>query len=107
MSYFIQVRTLENDTLVLQITGATEDLLKFIIDKYSSGYEIKICEETIKPGDMLQPHKQEVKKTYKRVQLDMGKVKALRKAGWSFEKIAEEFKCSTQTIINHLNKEAT
>ena len=105
MSYFSQVKTLENDTLVLQISGATSDLLKFIIDKYSSGYEIKISEETIKPGDMLQPHKQEVKKNYKRVQLDMGKVKALRNAGWSFEKIAEEFKCSTQTIINHLNKE--
>ena len=107
MSYFSQVKLLENDTLVLQINGATEDLLKFIIDKYSSGYEIKICEETLKPGDMLQPHKQEVKNTYKRVQLDMGKVKALRNAGWSFEKIAEEFKCSAQTIINHLNREVT
>ena len=105
MSYLCQVKLLENDTLVLQITGATEDLLKFIIDKYNSGYEIKICEETIKPGDMLQPQKQEVKRTCKRVQLDMGKVKALRNAGWSFEKIADEFNCSTQTIINHLNKE--
>ena len=53
MSYLCQVKLLENDTLVLQITGATEDLLKFIIDKYNSGYEIKICEEIIKPGDML------------------------------------------------------
>lgn len=106
MSYFVQVRLLENDTLVLQINGATEDLLKFIIDKYSSGYEIKICEETINPVTCYNPRNKKLK-TRKCVQLDMGKVKALRNAGWSFEKIAEEFNCSTQTIINHLNKEAT
>lgn len=35
--------------------------------------------------------------------LDMGKVGALRKAGWSWEKIGDEFSVSAQTVINHWN----
>ena len=38
----------------------------------------------------------------KKVQLDLGKVKALRKAGWTLEKIADEMGCSAQTIANKL-----
>ena len=34
--------------------------------------------------------------------LDMGKVKALRQAGWSLDKIADEMGCSAQTIANRL-----
>ena len=34
--------------------------------------------------------------------LDMGKVKALRKAGWTLDKIADEMGCSAQTIANKL-----
>lgn len=34
--------------------------------------------------------------------LDDGKILALRKAGWSYDKIAEELKCSPQTVANHL-----
>lgn len=37
--------------------------------------------------------------------LDMGKVKALRDAGWSFAKIADEMGVSHQTIANRLMKE--
>ena len=40
----------------------------------------------------------------KRKTLDDGKIKALRKAGWSLEKIADEMGVSAQTISNHLNK---
>lgn len=35
----------------------------------------------------------------------MGKVKALRDAGWSFAKIADEMGVSHQTIANRLMKE--
>ena len=35
-------------------------------------------------------------------ELDLGKVKALRKAGWTLEKIADEMGCSAQTIANKL-----
>ena len=34
--------------------------------------------------------------------IDIGKVKALRKAGWTLEKIADEMGCSAQTIANKL-----
>lgn len=34
--------------------------------------------------------------------LDMGKVKSLRKAGWTLDKIADEMGCSAQTIANKL-----
>lgn len=37
--------------------------------------------------------------------IDMGKVKALRNAGWTLEKIADEMGCSPQTIANKLQKE--
>ncbi len=38
----------------------------------------------------------------KKKQIDEGKIKALRKAGWSLAKIADEMRCSTQTIANRL-----
>lgn len=37
--------------------------------------------------------------------LDMGKVRALRKAGWTFDKIADEMGVSPQTIANRLKGE--
>ena len=39
----------------------------------------------------------------KPLQLDMGKIGALSRAGWSVEKIAEEMGVSGQTIRNRLN----
>lgn len=41
-------------------------------------------------------------KVKRKVVIDIAKAKALRAAGWSYEKIADEFGCSTQTIINHM-----
>ena len=38
----------------------------------------------------------------KKKPLDDGKMLALRKAGWSYEKIADEMGCSIQTVINHI-----
>lgn len=35
--------------------------------------------------------------------LDDGKIKALRNAGWTLEKIADEMHCAPQTVANHLN----
>ena len=46
------------------------------------------------------PVKMEAPKAGKKKPLDEGKLLALRKAGWSFEKIADELGCATQTIIN-------
>ena len=48
-----------------------------------------------KPADAKKPGKPKKK-------LDDGKMLALRKAGWTYEKIADEMGCSTQTVINHI-----
>lgn len=42
------------------------------------------------------------KATGKRKTLDDAKMLALRKAGWSYEKIADEMGCSAQTVVNHI-----
>lgn len=36
---------------------------------------------------------------------DTGKLMALRSAGWSIKAIAEEMRCTEQTIRNHMKKE--
>ena len=69
--------------------------IKFMLD------EIKIYLTNI--GTENDKTSEEHVKTKKRVIIDIGKVKALRAAGWSYDKISEEFGCSPQTIINHLN----
>ena len=38
-------------------------------------------------------------------ELDVGKMKALRDAGWTLKQIAEEFQCVPQTVANKLKKE--
>ena len=42
--------------------------------------------------------------TGKKKPLDDGKMLALRKAGWTYEKIADEMRCSAQTVINHIKE---
>ena len=37
--------------------------------------------------------------------IDHGKLIALRKAGWSIEKIADEMGCTTTTVRNHIRQE--
>lgn len=49
-----------------------------------------------------EPKKVQKKEPTNKKELDMGKVKALRKAGWTLEKIADEMGCSAQTIANKL-----
>ena len=41
----------------------------------------------------------------KKVTLDMGKVKALKNAGWSTPKIADEMRVSVSTVARRLNEE--
>ena len=71
----------------------------------------KLNEEIPGSTRKMDPPKEEQKpapikavKGGKKKQLDDGKMLALRKAGWSFEKIADEMHCATQTVINHLNE---
>ena len=52
------------------------------------------------PKKAVDPKKQGARKT-----IDMGKVKALRDAGWSVEAIAEEMGVSKPTIVSRLKEE--
>lgn len=51
-----------------------------------------------------EPKKVQKKEPTNKKDIDMGKVKALRKAGWTLEKIADEMGCSAQTIANKLKE---
>lgn len=44
------------------------------------------------------------KQTATKKPLDDGKILALRNAGWTLEKIADEMNCSVQTVANHLER---
>ena len=44
-------------------------------------------------------------KTRGRKPFDTGKLKALRNAGWSVAKIADEMRVAEQTVRNHMKKE--
>ena len=57
--------------------------------------------EEVKPTP---PPKSPVGQGRKR-KLDTGKMTALRKAGWSYEKIADEMGCSAGTVWNFFNKD--
>lgn len=48
------------------------------------------------------PKKESAKKTKKA--LDVGKMVACYKAGWSMSKIADELGCTSQTVANNLKK---
>lgn len=57
------------------------------------------------------PKEEAPKKTHggdrKSLKLDLGKIAALRNAGWSLEKIGQEMRCSPQTIANHMEEAQT
>lgn len=53
-------------------------------------------------GDKIKP--KDPKKSNNKSKLDLGKVAALRNAGWSVAKIADEMKCAEQTIRNHMDE---
>ena len=46
----------------------------------------------------------EIKAGRAKKDLDEGEMRALREAGWSLEKIADEMNCSPQTVANRLDK---
>ena len=46
----------------------------------------------------------EKSKRTKKKDLDLGRMAALRNAGWSLEKIADELRCSAQTVANRMEE---
>lgn len=56
-----------------------------------------------------EPPKAEVKakpKPKKKKEVDSGKIKALRKVGWSMTKIADEMRCSISTVSRYCQENA-
>ena len=58
------------------------------------------------PKEASKPEPKPAAKKSTKKDLDMGKVRALRDAGWSLDQIAVEMHCSPQTIANRLKGEA-
>lgn len=56
------------------------------------------------PEPKKKPEKKKAKTGPKRKPIDVGKIGALWKAGWSVAKIADEMRVSEQTIRNYLKK---
>lgn len=95
------------------------DLERIIFMAIKAGAVITIREDSVtilpnapeqkpaepKPAPADKPKESKAPKKTTRKELDMGKVKALRDAGWTFEKIADEMGCSPQTIVNRLKED--
>ena len=90
------------------------DIERIIEKAFAAGAVITISEDyvTIVPEKTQEEAKagpksaktQDPKKQGARKNLDMGKVRALRDAGWTFDKIADEMGVSPQTIANRLKE---
>lgn len=96
-----------------------EKALQDALDKLKEDYD-QVCQigddlnkELEEAKNQLEKLKEKEKQPKKRAEpankkkLDIGKIRALREAGWSFGKIAEEMGCSPQTVANALQREET
>ena len=92
---------------------------------YETIVGVDICDECVKTGALKARIKHEFRKApepkrtpaaeeskprrggRKKIPFDIGKAQALRKAGWTLEKIADELRCAPQTVANNLNRVTT
>ena len=86
------------------------DYEKLIMIAMSAGSVITLREDSMKIEPMPELLQKEEPKPVKREPknkktLDMGKVKALRDAGWPLSEIAAEMGVSPQTIANRLKED--
>lgn len=85
--------------------------IKWEYDIEGTVEEIKELLGMMQPKAVVQeePPKAEVKtkpKPKKKKEVDSGKIKALRKAGWSMTKIADEMRCSISTVSRYCQENA-
>lgn len=97
---------------LIQVTTSPKDPTESISDLCPECYEdfMKIIKDFMN-GKPAAAEKKEEKKGVKknggsrhRIQLDLGKVGALRNAGWTIKAIADEMNVSLMTISKHLNE---
>ena len=81
----------DNKDVSLQWVLGINDMARYIAEK---------CDDKPDP----EPPKEE-KKSTRKIELDMGKVKALRDAGWTLKEIDDEMHVAPSTISNKLKEE--
>jgi DNA-binding NarL/FixJ family response regulator len=86
------------DGIFLQI--GDETILAETAVKIWEALEVDVGNDQKLPAPEKKAQKE--KTAPKKKPLDDGKILALRKAGWSLAKIADEMGCSAQTIVNHI-----
>ena len=96
---------MERKGIVMQITIVIDTFDE--LEKLRSLFEVKpadvkVEKKEVKPALAEKPQETVRGRNGKRIPIDTGKIKALRKAGWSAEKIADEMRCSVATVYNHL-----
>ena len=89
-----------------EVEGTAEEIYSLIQMIGGASKEEEEPAAVKKPQTKKAPAKKETKKkeTTKK-EIDVGKAGALRKAGWSLQKIADEMGVSPQTIANKLKQE--
>ena len=93
----------DSERLGVYVTGLTDLAAELIEDLEEEPEEETVFTIGGEPV-LAEPQTEQPKRGgSKPLQLDMGKIGALHRAGWSVEKIAEEMGVSGQTIRNRLN----
>lgn len=83
-----------------KVEGTPDEILD-LIEQSAIPRDKRKKQEAAVPEPERQP-KQPKAKPKNCKDLDVGKIKALRDAGWTLEKIADEMHCSAQTVANKL-----
>lgn len=89
-------------------TMETFDIMAIIAKAMDAGHTVKLEQGdivvSISPAAPEQKKEEPKKKFPKKKELDVPKMKALREAGWTLKKIAEEMGCAIQTVANKLKE---
>ena len=91
------------------------EALNFVLSEAGAKYALDNCDDEQEQLEPVQeePKQEEPKKaetkakpkaTKKAQPIDKGKIGALRKAGWAIAEIADEMKCSNNTVYKVLNE---
>lgn len=84
--------------LIADCDGASIDYIVGVNDM--GRYLVEQCKDIPASAPDTEP-----KKSTRKIDLDMGRVKALRNAGWTIEKIADDLHVSSATISTRLKQE--
>ena len=79
------------------------EFFRIVLEEEKRETEPKAVEEKAVMETKEKPEQPKPEATNKK-QIDVGKVKALRNAGWSMKQIAEEMQLAPSTVCGYLNK---